>query len=289
MIVNPTTGEVMDFSNQSIWIQTDEDRKRAKEFFKRSEEKSSAGDLYKQYGKFVWNIYSVSKNTFPDLKASYVTRLMFLATYIGYDGRIVDCKNCSLSKLQIKSLLNVSDGEFKRFYKSMKDNKILIEETDGIKINQDLFKRGNLNKQELAILTQDEKYITRIYIKAVRSLYNKATITSHKTLGYIFQIMPYVNRQYNICCKNPLETDLSKIEKMTLGEFCDVIGYDKNQVSRLCNVLFEPQFEINGEVKTAMRYVVDKGFDKKSYSMFINPNVYYAGDRWNEVKVLGQF
>ena len=46
-------------------------------------------------------------------------------------------------------------------------------------------------------------------------------------------MMPYVNVQWNIVCHNPLEDHLEMIEPMTLGEFCDVIGYDRTHAQRL--------------------------------------------------------
>lgn len=239
--------------------------------------------------KFVWSVYHISQSLFPALNGSYITRLMFLSTYMNYDGHLTDVKNVRLSKLQIKALLGISDREFNRFYNKLISESILLEYESGIQVNPNIFTRGTLSPTDLAVLSKDEKYVTRIYINAIRKIYNTATIKSHKVLSYFFQVMPYVNREYNIVCHNPLEKDLEKIESMTLGEFADVIGYDKSNISRLCNILFSPTFKINGKEITAMRYVLNKSFDKNTYSMFINPRVYYAGNKWNEVEILGKF
>lgn len=295
-VIDPKTGELMDFSQQTIYIQTEEQRRQSKEQFKKYQEgvlqktnaKEENSAEYKEYGNFIWSVYSLSQNMFPQIKPSNITRLMFLSTYMGYNDYLIDGRK-SIGKQRAYDLLGLSDREFNRFYSDMIDTKIIIESDKKLYMNRDLFTKGSLSKRDVAINIKNKKFLTRIYVDGVRALYSKATPRSHKTLSYIFQVIPFVNRQYNICCHNPLETDLHKIEKMSLGDFCDVISYDKNNTSKLYNILFEPQFEIKGEIKTAMRYVVDKGFDKKSYSMFINPSVYYAGDRWNEVKVLGQF
>jgi len=284
-IINPNTGEIMDFSNQTIYVQTEEERKRAKEFFTKKE----INTTFKNYGKFIWNVYSISQTLFPNLSGSYITRLIFLSTYINYQGYLSDAKNNPLSKNEVKTLLKVSESEFKRFYNKLVSEKIIYHNEGKLYINDNIFKKGSLSPVKLLELSQDEKYVTRIYISAIRKIYDKATIKSHKTLSYLFQIMPYVNRDYNIVCFNPLEKDIEKIKRMSLGEFADIIKYDRSHIARLCNTLFAPTFTIKGKELTAMRYVLDKSLDKSTYSMFINPRVYYAGTKWKEVEILGQF
>ena len=288
-VIDPLTGEIMDFSQRTVYVQTEEERAKAKEFFKTMSKKKDINSLYKNYGNFLWSIYNVSQSLYPNLKGSYITRLMFLATYINYNGYLSDSKNIPLTKTQMCKLLNISEREFSNFYKCLLEQKIISEDKDKYCINKDMFQRGELSPIDLAVFIKDEKYVTRIYISAIRSLYNKSTIKSHKTLSYLFQVIPYVNRDYNIICSNPLETDLDKINKLTLGEFADIIEYNRSNISRLCNILFSPTFTIGNKELTAMRYVVDKSLDKSTYSMFINPRVYYAGTKWKEVEILGQF
>lgn len=288
-IIDPNSGEIMDFSEQTIYIQTEKQKADSKKFFENMKKKQNINKLYKNYGKFLWGIYNISQTMLPDIKGSYITRLMFLATYINYDGYLSDHKNVPLSKTQMRTLLNISEREFTNFYKCLSEKKLISEKKDKYCINTDMFKRGSLSPVDLAILAKDEKYVTRIYINAIRSLYSKSTLKSHKTLGYLFQVIPFVNRDYNIVCSNPLESDLENIIKLSLGDFADIIGYDKSHISRLCNQLFQSTFEVNKKELNAMRYVVDKSLDKSTYSMFINPRVYYAGSKWSEVEILGQF
>ena len=67
----------------------------------------------------------------------------------------------------------------------------------------------------------------------MRALYEATPHRLHQYLGYIFLMMPYVNVQWNIVCHNPLEDHLEVIEPMTLGEFCDAIGYERDNAQRL--------------------------------------------------------
>ena len=63
-----------------------------------------------------------------------------------------------------------------------------------------------------------------------------------------------------------METDKSKIELMSLGDFADVVGYDRAHISRLAKTLFEPIFEVNGTLKNAIRYVSTSGFNKDAFT-----------------------
>lgn len=287
------TGEVMNLDGKIVYIQTEEERQRARKYFKTLQQKTENAKIinqkYSEYGNFIWNIYEIKRQFFPQLKSSNITRLMFLSTYVNYDGYLLYNKRTIMNKNNMFKLLNISKAEFNRFYKSMFDNNILYIKDNKIYINKNMFGKGKLNNKTIAKLSKEDKYITRLYIDGVRTLYNKSTPRSHKTLSYLFQILPYVNRQYNIVCFNPLEEDLNKIQNMSLGEFCETIGYSKHNSGQLFKYLFEPQFMINGKLTNAMRYVVDKGLDKSTYSMFINPRVYYAGNKWKEVEVLGKF
>lgn len=290
--IDPATGEVINLSNQSVHIQTDKQRKQARRLYLEKQDKKGIEESYRRYGNFIWSIYSVSQAQFPALKPSNITRLMFISTYVGYDGYLVDYEKKPLSKSQIASLLKLSEREFRNFWNDVISNKILIEDSDDeIHLNEDLFLRGKIASKEIARLSQENKFITRLYANGIRSLYRTATIKSHRTLSYIFQVLPFVNREYNIVCHNPLEPNLDFIKPMSLGEFCDIIGYDKSHATRLFNTLFEPQFKVGkkGSMKRAMRYVVDEGLDKKTFKMYINPRVYYAGSHWRDVEILAKF
>lgn len=291
--VDLSTGEMFETEGKSVYITTDEERQKRKNAIdkknKEKLERQQINDEYKEYGGFVWGIYSIDKQLFPELKPSNITRLMFLSTYLTYHGYLAHGNNKAMTRKNMFDLLRLSEREFKSFYKNMFDNEIFYEEENKIYINKSLFSKGRLSQKVLSKFASQEKYITRLYVDGVRSLYEKSTPRSHKTLSYLFQVLPYVNRQYNIVCFNPLEERLEDIQGMSLGQFCETIGYSTTNSAKLFKYLFEPQFVIDGQVKTAMRYVVDRSLAKETYSMYINPRVYYAGNRWEQVEVLGKF
>ena len=301
-IIDNDTGEIirlMDGLNEIV-ISSCKDYKQRRDYLKRKEEYEEKEAFRKmeldELGSFIWSTYHLMQITTPkEIKQSNITRLMYIATYLDYDGFLVEddlfSKRKPLTNSKIRELMNLSKGAFSNFYNQVLLNTKIFQIKDGkYKINKELFSRGTLNSFNIAKMSKENEYIMRIYINGVREMYSKATPSSHKTLSYLFQIIPYVNRQYNIVCYNPLETDLKLIKPMTLGEFCKIIGYDESHSNRLFSILFEPMFSTSsGTIQPAVRYVTTKSSSKKTYNIFINPRVYYAGDDWKSVEILGAF
>jgi len=287
------TGEMIASYEGGVRIQTEDEVESAKKYF---EEKKPVGEkfgrinsLYEKRGMFIWNIHSSARLLFPEIKPASLTRLMFLSTYLGYDGYLVDGKKKPIQKKDLQDYLEIHRNDFSRFWRDIEPSRLIYEKDNKLYLDENMFMKGKLPKDKIKGLSENEQYITRIYIKGVRQLYHTATTPSHTTLSYIFRILPYVNKEYNVCCFNPLETDKSKIQIMSLGDFADVIGYDRTHISRLSKLMFEPTFKIDECLKNAMRYVSTNGFNKECLSMFINPCVYYAGTHWSEVEILGCF
>ena len=292
-IVSMDTGEMIASYEGGVRVQTEEEIESTKKYYesiKPMDQKfGRISSLYEKRGTFIWNIHSSAKILFPEIKPATLTRLMFLSTYLGYDGYLVDAKKKPITKNELQHYLEIHPSDCRKFWKDIETSKLMYESDGKIYLDNKMFARGKFPKDKIKDLAENEQCLTRIYISGVRKLYNTATVPSHTTLSYIFRILPYVNREYNVCCFNPLETDKSKIQLMPLGDFADVIGYDRAHISRLAKTLFEPIFEVNGTLKNAIRYVSTSGFNKDGLSIFINPCVYYAGAHWKDIEILGCF
>lgn len=86
-------------------------------------------------------------------------------------------------------------------------------------------------------------------------------------------------------CFNPLEADYEKIETMTLQDFCNIIGYNINQASRLLNIYKKIRFN-NGQ---RFCNFVNDGLERNNSNIFINPRVLYSGSDYRKVEALGIF
>lgn len=272
------TGEYL----ENAFIITEDDKKNYADYLKRKEkyELSLAGikSKYKEYGGFVWFLYNAGQVLDLGLKPDELTKLIYICTYMNYDNRLI-IGDKSISKHMIQEILGVSIKEFYNFYNAVTSTGILSEDKDGcFYLNTSLFCRGHYSS---ANNTNIDYCRTRLYIKSIRSLYKQAKPNAHKLLSYLFQAIPFVNTSYNILCFNPLEIDLDKIKPMTMKSFCEIIGYSKDNDRRLKTKL--KNLKLN---QIPVFSFVD---NNNGLFCYINPNVYYAGGKWDEVKVLGKF
>lgn len=286
--IDDATGEVKFLDMQTVSVMD----VRVLEGYKKKKALETRQELAARQSKnpFVWEIYELSKLRWPDVAPANITRMMFLSTYLSRDGFLVSAGHQPLTRDDLPDLLQCSERQFYNFWRDMKSAGVFVEKDERICSDGSKFFKGDLGGgREVAKMAEDGLYVMRLYVNGVRELYKKATAKSLKTLSYIFQILPFVNREYNVVCRNPLETDLQKIEPMTLGEFCEIVGYDSKNAYRMSKQLFSPTFMVGKSEQRAVRYVLDKSLDRESYSIFINPNVYYAGSNPERVEILGAF
>lgn len=273
-IVDIETGEYI----TNVTVTTDRDRQNYKKYLESKAEYEFKGSeiqkKYKQYGSFVWLLYNAGQVLELGIQPDEITKLIYISTYMGYHNRLMVSDDESMTKKQMKELLRVSDDTFHRFYASLTSTGILSEDMDKcLYLDTSLFKRGAVEDIDCNRM--------RLYIKSIRSLYTQAKISEHKLLSYLFQAIPFVNVNYNILCFNPLETDLKKVKPMLMRDYCAVIGYSSDNDRRL-------KTKLKG---LRLQHLPVFSFVDNADGLFcyINPNVYYAGNKWEEVKVLGKF
>ena len=230
-------------------------------------------------GEFIWVLFTYCDEIFPNLSKPSVARLFYISTFVEYDGnRLTDDGGYTFfNKRRLKGKLNLTDRSFTGFWNEMVENNILTEDKDKrVVINSSLFKKGNIDKR-------CKSDFTRLYCQCVRRIYESTNdIRDHSRLSYIFKVIPYVNRKTNIVCYNPEEQDNQKIVPMTIGDFCDVVGYSKANAARLFNEL--SSFSVKG--KHLMCYVGIGKFNISSMFIIINPEIYYGGQEHHNAQFI---
>lgn len=235
-------------------------------------------ELQKDYGPFVFLLYTMKENLKFNIADASLTRLIYLSTFLCYKGYLVTDNGVSINKRICKEKLGLSENTFSLFWNEMLDNNILRYEDDRIFINRDMFAKGKLSKDENAI---------RLNCETIRYLYEHCqNVSSHKKLSYLFKIIPWVNQEWNIVCWNPDEIERNKLKYMTMGDFAEKIGYDRSNAKRLAKILSEVTFHKYGEYnkKHAFLYVVDKDFSPDQWVIVMNPSVYYGGKNYKNVR-----
>ena len=225
----------------------------------------------KELGSF--NFVSVD-NGFDDLKAATVARLIYLTTFTRQGSSVLFKRtNTPIKYNDLTKLMECSQKTIERFWSEVSPKYMYINTESNIEINTNIIRRDKLFRYS--------GYWQRVYRNSVQKLFHAATNLNN--VGYIFQLLEYVNVEYNVLCLNPEEAELSEIRTLDINAFCKIIHYDVSQKSRLMRTLKKQTFEVNNKQERLISFV--DGGDK----IVINPRVIYSGSDFRKVAVLTLF
>lgn len=273
--IDPETGEV----DEDARIIT----KEMDEAIVRNKTKNKVIEVeFERYGHFYWLFYDIQEALFNGrIDGITATRLIYLATYLSYKDNVLMYSNKQPVLLdQLPELLQIKKTACYNFINKCKETKMITVCPDNtLIVSKEYFAKGKLSKKQI----YGEKYITRVYVNTVRYLYENSEDRYKRGLSYLYSVLPWVNREYNIVCSNPTEPELDKIIPLSTAEFCEVVGLEptRAQCARLRNILLP----IRINEKPVVGWTLSANGDR----IFINPTVYYAGKKADEVKILGKF
>lgn len=272
--MNLETGEV--FGNAVIVSQ--EQRKARREYRERREQVE--GMKYMR-GKenFVLYLFNMHKSMI-DLQPQNAIRLVYLATYLEFDGKFLRENGRLLTRQKMQDLLAIKQTTFKNFLSEVTNAGYFIKDGKTYYLNTKHFYKGKIDISEI----KKNKNFIRIYVDSLRKLYLATPQNKHIYLGYIFQLIPYINREYNVICYNPDETVEEYIEPMSVGDFCEIIGYSRDHAARFIKEYRNITFEWAGREQRFLGYYYEE--NKEDMSFFANPNIFFAGNDFNKVKIL---
>ena len=262
---------------------TPEEYEARRKYFKNREKSDSIPDKYKSYFKK----FITSFNNLDDLEAKTISRLMYLATYTSYDDNILKHDNGTvLKKKDIYKLLGLATNTCRNLMIELTSKGYIIETDKGYQISKSVIHKGSDDERKL----EDHERYTRIFIQAMRKMYLSVTASQHKLLGYVFQMLPYVNIYHNILCHNPFEKDISKLKAINMIEFCRLLGLDDSNVTRFRKNSEKVLFEFRGIKQHFMCYVLSAEDENKNQGMIIvNPNILYNTNEINRMETIGIF
>lgn len=209
---------------------------------------------------FTWIIFEYGKELFPNIKDQSLVKLIYLSTMCSYDGGLPP-------KSIIKQKLKLSNKYWSAFIKEMTKNDIIVEEDNCLRLNKKFFTKGSLQG------AQKDMGYTRLFCNFIKDVYEACDdIKSINQIVYLYKLIPFVNRRSNIVCYNPKEQDPEKIYPITLGEFCDMVGYSRKNARRLVSDLLS--LKCNGQNLIGF-FVTD--LNQTSWKIVVNPRIYYGG------------
>ena len=252
VLLDDDTGEIKDFIGE---YRTQEQIEAQTKYVVNKEKQTFNSD-------FTWIVFEYGKELLPNIKDQSLVRLIYLSTICDYDGILPP-------KSVIKKKLKLSDKYWSYFFKEMRSNNLILEdeETGALYLNKDFFIKGSLKEMN------DKRDCTRLFCNFIQDVYDACdNIKSINQISYLYKLIPFVNRRTNIVCYNPKEQDPEKVYPITLGEFCDMIGYSRKNARRLVSDLLS--LKCNGQ--NLIGFFVTN-LNQTSWKIIVNPHIYYGG------------
>lgn len=226
-------------------------------------------------------------NKITDLEPQTIARLMFLSTYVSYKDNILMYDNgVVFKKKDLSKVMGLNRDSLRKFIKEITDKGYLIETDAGYKITLSLVHKGEAKFRPL----DDHERFVKVYIQAMRKMYNSVTTRQHKFLGYVFQMLPYVNIYHNILCLNPYEEDIDNIHPLSFSGMIRDLGLSEHNIDHFRKTAERILFDINGEEQHFLCYVLNAEIDSKNDGVVvINPNILYGESEIKRKDAIGFF
>lgn len=225
--------------------------------------------IKENFGSFYFNFY---KRFLDKIEPQYLTRFLYLCTYLDYEGRLVKRvgkTNVLLKESELQFVLKLSRTETYNTKIVLINNNLIEVKDNVIYINQDYCRKGDIMKN-----SKVQK--VRMFDDGIRELYETSTKTEHKRLALLFQLLPYVNLRWNVICKNPKEEILEEIKPYSVKEL--MLLLEQTNITRFKKSLLD--LTVNG--KSVFMFNKKKNGDL----LTVNPKVYYKGVNVDELKYL---
>lgn len=275
-VVDSASGEIIGkLKTGDVIISQEEIQRRAREKQKRLEREAKRRTTKEKF------FFVRSDREFELLSAATLTRLIFLGTYCNYDGVLMVSERQPMLHGDLPKILKLGKTATNDFWNEANPEYITEDANGYLHLNAILFHRGRMKRKQCNPYQQ-------FYHDGVRKLYNVVSSRKHKQLGYIFLLLPFVNREYNLLCHNPYETDIDKVELMSIAEFCERIGYDVTHIDRLLKIYDGILFDVDGR-KERFCTITYNGINRCNAKICVNPNIFYIGHEYKAVEILGVF
>lgn len=239
--------------------------------------KRSNNQMINEFGNFYHMFYGSILNL--KIESQYMIRFLYLCSYVNYDNLLVTGYGKGQIKLKesdLQEILKLSRADFFRTKSVLKEhNLILIDEDKNVVINQKYASKGKINSKEKAINLE----VVRMFENSIKDLYENSTPKEHKRLAMFIKMLPYINIEHNIVCKNPEEKYMKKIVPYKLIELAEILEY-KNP-SRLKTDLFA--ITVNGERAFIM---IDDAFGK---FFTVNPRIYCKSNNMQSLVAISHY
>lgn len=239
------------------------------------QKKDVMGEMAETLGGYVHVFYVKDELLYNklNLNPADVSRFLYLATYISYnykDGNMLVKKEKGqlkhMTQKDIMKIMKLSERAYYNFIKEMKSKKLITEKDGAFYINEKYISKGKIKDNK-------DSYI-RLYIDTTRYLYEHCTSRQHKQLGYVLQLLPYVDFDTNHILINDEKAEIRDIMKL-LG----VSANNKQSISTFKKSLLNFTINFQGnDYYLFGAHTFEYGKEFRTYFV-INPLVLFAGNK----------
>lgn len=220
-------------------------------------------------------------NSLVDLSANdpaTIGRLAFLSTYLDFDTqRLQKGHGNPIKKSDLSSILQISKPTAVAFYNDAVFSGLLSDHgSEGLYISKTFF-RGSADKKGKQ---------TRLYINTVRDLYHRLKSNQHHRFGYVVQLIPFINKEWNILCENPYESESQAILPLSMKGLCGKLRLSENHATRFKNAITSPIFSFGGEEQQLCAIVPTVTNYGRQNTVYVNPHLIYGGSDFIKVEGL---
>lgn len=281
--VDPNTGEATEMITMTVPVGTVCYTPKQQEAHRDKRQREDAAYWNKRNKNALGRFFFVPEaQQFPGLSPESVTRLIYLLTYMRFkDNSLMVTERTPMKRKDLTAVLRISKATVTRFWNEVSQDYITKDGQKNLIVKDSQLICGYLKKNEFIPYQQ-------FYIDGVRRLYEAAAVEDHGKIGVLFKLLPFINREYNLLCVPECveETELNKIELLSIRDFCELIQYSIGNIWRLLRSFKKISFNVDGQEEYFCSFSFD-GIDKRDAKIFVNPHIFYVGSDYKRVEVLG--
>ena len=275
--ISGETGEII----SEFEIGSDESLTTSEKLLKRKkylENRNQMSMLNNQLGGFVKIFYISNEILYQNtLNPQDVARFLFISTYIDYDN-ILKKDDKPLNKKELWRLTFIRANIFNELYQRLIDKHFIVEHENGsISVNEEKVIKGEHK--------ENNKSYTRMYINTIRNLYSGCDQRKHKSLGYLFKLIPFLNYETNmVCFENEKFSPMTTQDIMML---LDISVKSKGSISQFNKQLLDFTITFKGKdypVFGKISFETRKG--KIVNGWIVNPCLFYRSSNFANTRTL---
>ena len=246
--------------------------------YKKNEEKM--GKMSQELGGFYFMLYFENNELFDGrIDEKHISRLIYLATYLDYENnRLVERvgrSNEVLTEKDVKAKLNLDKKTYRAFMDEVIAKNLLTFNDDGIYLSERFFCKGKCPK--------DGRQFSRVYVSTVRQLYLQTIPKQHKTLSYLFKLLPYCDLEYNVITKHPNKEDAMKY-RMNKVDVAGLLNVEYKTYINIEKALENLEITVMGEDYYVLCSVTVKCGKEKKEFYAVNPLLFNSGNNIDKLQ-----